>query len=159
MHDLRDAPRWHSRAVCWRVGLPLVPLGVIAAAAVSAVAVVVWVLVTVVAVLVARSWNQVTLTATDLVVTERRRPRRIPLSEVAGVSVVRTGTTRVLPVVLLDGGERVPVLGAIELSGSASVLQPRAWEGRADRFARLLAELRGFERLDQPDGGPGGSAG
>jgi hypothetical protein len=149
---------WTSRAWSWRVVWPLVPLAVISAFAVSVVALVTWIIIVTAAAQVVRRWSTVTLTASGLVLKRGRRTTTVPFDEVAGVRVMQVTPTRLVPVVDTTTGA-VEVPAAQELLGSPSVLQPRAYEGRADRFAAAVAAACGFERLGTESDGAGDAGG
>lgn len=143
--------RFSGRAYSWRMVAPLVPLAVLSAVAVGGLALVIWPALLAAVVVVVRGRAAVVLTDAELVVRHGRRETVVPVEEVTGVRVVRTSPTRLVPVVERDGWPAVEVLGAQELTGQPSLLQPRSWEGRADAFARAVAERCGLERHDDPE--------
>jgi hypothetical protein len=147
---------WTSRAWSWRVVWPLVPLAVISAFAVSVVALVTWIIIVTVAAQFVRRWSTVTLTGSGLVLKRGRRTTTVPFDEVTGIRVMQVTPTRLVPVVDTTTGP-VEVPAAQELLGSPSVLQPRAYEGRADRFAAMVAAACGFERLEAAAGDASGA--
>jgi hypothetical protein len=153
-NDEPSAARELSRWPAWspRVLLPAAPFVVLSALVTGPAGIVAWVLVLVTAWAVLRRRDMASLDERGVTIHGRDR---LAFERVDAVHVVeRPDVSRVAVLHLTDGTE-VRVLGSRDWLRSWSLLQPRRWEGRADRFAAALGAAAGWGITDDASDGAG----